>query len=180
MAPEDIPTYEDSHELDRRKFHDRRAALPPAPKGGTVGVGPDVNGATAGFNSGDGYGRNGVNGSRYRDERRPAWQRDRGPHARPPAQDRPGNRGDDSEFRRNRVPGRPGGPGGAVGGADVDTYIPAYRGEEGGRRREDRPRDDRRRPPVRDERWIDRDPRTRSRSRSPGLERGRDTYRRRE
>ncbi|KAJ8113567.1 hypothetical protein ONZ43_g5127 [Nemania bipapillata] len=33
--PEDIPTFEDSHELDRRKFQDRKAALPPAPKGGT-------------------------------------------------------------------------------------------------------------------------------------------------
>ncbi|RYO79348.1 hypothetical protein DL766_008210 [Monosporascus sp. MC13-8B] len=37
--PENIPRFEDSHELDRRKFHDRKAALPPAPKGGTVGVG---------------------------------------------------------------------------------------------------------------------------------------------
>ncbi|GAB0133365.1 hypothetical protein EsDP_00001777 [Epichloe bromicola] len=183
MAPEDIPTYEDSHELDRRKFHDRKANLPPAPKGGTVGVGPDANGATAGFNTGDGYGRNGANGSRYRDDRRPAWQRDRGPHARPPPQDRPGNR-DEAEFRRNRVPGR-GGPG--PGAADVDTYIPAYRGDAGegggaaagaGRRRDERPpRDDRRRYADK-ERWNDRDRRTRSRSRSPAHERSREVYRR--
>ncbi|KAF2969829.1 hypothetical protein GQX73_g3765 [Xylaria multiplex] len=48
--PEDIPTFEDSHELDRRKFHDRKAALPPAPKGGTVGGafdGPSVGFGTA-------------------------------------------------------------------------------------------------------------------------------------
>ncbi|KAG5977666.1 serine/threonine protein kinase, CMGC, CDC2/CDK sub [Claviceps digitariae] len=193
MAPEDIPTYEDSHELDRRKFHDRKAYLPPAPKGGTVGVGPDANGATAGFNTGDGYGRTGggVNGSRYRDDRRPAWQRDRGPHSRPPPpQDRPTNR-DDADFRRNRVPGRGGnpgpgpgpGPGSGLVGADIDTYIPAYRGDMGdngaGRRRDDRPqRDDRRRYMDKDRR-IDRDRRTRSRSRSPvGLDRTREAYRR--
>jgi serine/threonine-protein kinase BUR1 len=40
LEPHEIPTYEESHELDRRKFHDRKAALPPAPKGGTVGIGP--------------------------------------------------------------------------------------------------------------------------------------------
>ncbi|KAG8421829.1 serine/threonine protein kinase, CMGC, CDC2/CDK sub [Metarhizium acridum] len=174
MAPEDIPTYEESHELDRRKFHDRKANLPPAPKGGTVGIGPDANNATAGFNSGDGYGRSGVNGGRYRDERRPAWQRDRGPQGRPPPQDRPGNR-DDPEYRRNRPPGR--GPGGGGAGADIDTYIPAYRGDEAGRRRDERPRDDRRRYAGKDERW---DRRTRSRSRSPVHERrmDRDMYRR--
>ncbi|KFG77676.1 Serine/threonine-protein kinase bur-1 [Metarhizium anisopliae] len=174
MAPEEIPTYEESHELDRRKFHDRKANLPPAPKGGTVGIGSDANNATAGFNSGDGYGRSGVNGGRYRDERRPAWQRDRGPQGRPPPQDRPGNR-DDPEYRRNRPPGR--GPGGGGAGADIDTYIPAYRGDEGGRRRDERPRDDRRRYTGKDERW---DRRTRSRSRSPVHDRrmDRDMYRR--
>ncbi|KAF9881340.1 serine threonine-protein kinase bur-1 [Colletotrichum karsti] len=86
--PDDLPTFEDSHELDRRKFHDRKAALPPAPKGGTVGIGPDAHGANAGFNNADAYSnRNGVNGNRHPnvpgghrngDERRPAWQRERG------------------------------------------------------------------------------------------------------
>ncbi|KAF7543745.1 hypothetical protein G7046_g9937 [Stylonectria norvegica] len=33
VDPHMIPIYEESHELDRRKFHDRKAALPPAPKG---------------------------------------------------------------------------------------------------------------------------------------------------
>ncbi|KAI9721462.1 MAG: hypothetical protein M1812_002224 [Candelaria pacifica] len=37
----DIPRYEDSHELDRRKFRGQKAALPPAPAGGTVGMGPN-------------------------------------------------------------------------------------------------------------------------------------------
>ncbi|KAI9766779.1 MAG: serine/threonine protein kinase, CMGC, CDC2/CDK sub [Geoglossum simile] len=37
--PEDIPRFEDSHELDRRKFRGQKAALPPAPAGGTVGMG---------------------------------------------------------------------------------------------------------------------------------------------
>ncbi|PNY27383.1 Serine/threonine-protein kinase [Tolypocladium capitatum] len=180
MEPHEIPTYEESHELDRRKFHDRKAALPPAPKGGTVGIGPDANGATAGFNSSDGYGtRNGVNGGRYRgpDERRPAWQRDRGPTSRPP-QDRPVNR-DDLEHRdraapRNRVPTR---------GTDIDTYIPSYGRDDGGRRRDDRPREERLRRNSND-RWNERDRHTRSRSRSPIHERRdreraeRDMYRR--
>ncbi|KAI9786860.1 MAG: serine/threonine protein kinase, CMGC, CDC2/CDK sub [Geoglossum umbratile] len=38
--PEEIPRFEDSHELDRRKFRGQKAALPPAPAGGTVGMGP--------------------------------------------------------------------------------------------------------------------------------------------
>ncbi|KAG4436951.1 serine/threonine protein kinase [Cadophora sp. M221] len=37
--PGDLPTFEDSHELDRRKFRSQKAAPPPAPKGGTVGMG---------------------------------------------------------------------------------------------------------------------------------------------
>lgn len=39
--PGEIPRFEDSHELDRRKFRGQRAALPPAPAGGTVGMGPN-------------------------------------------------------------------------------------------------------------------------------------------
>ena len=173
LQPHEIPTYEESHELDRRKFHDRKANLPPAPKGGTVGLGPDANGATAGFNS-DSYGRNGApnGGGRYRDDRRPAWQRDRGPPRPPPGRD---------DLDRDRGPPRSRGPpprGGGVGGGppgDVDTYIPSYRADDDGvRRRDDRPpRDDRRPPrPPREGGWQDRDRdrdrRTRSRSRSPG------------
>ena len=38
--PEDLPTFEDSHELDRRKFRDQKNKPPPAPAGGSVGIGP--------------------------------------------------------------------------------------------------------------------------------------------
>ena len=37
--PSDLPHAEDSHELDRRKFRGQKAALPPAPAGGSVGIG---------------------------------------------------------------------------------------------------------------------------------------------
>lgn len=39
--PSEIPHFEDSHELDRRKFRDQKAALPPAPAGYDVGMGPN-------------------------------------------------------------------------------------------------------------------------------------------
>lgn len=37
--PGDLPTFEDSHELDRRKYRDQKNKPPPAPAGGDVGVG---------------------------------------------------------------------------------------------------------------------------------------------
>ncbi|KAL8651516.1 MAG: hypothetical protein Q9210_003206 [Variospora velana] len=37
--PGDLPRFEDSHELDRRKFRGQKAELPPAPAGGSVGMG---------------------------------------------------------------------------------------------------------------------------------------------
>jgi len=100
--PGDLQKMEDSHELDRRKFRGQKAAPPPAPKGGTVGMGvgpsggwggePAVNG-NSGFGNGDGYsGYRQPNGSRYpphgvhrngvpppppQEERRPAWARNR-------------------------------------------------------------------------------------------------------
>ncbi|KAL5332367.1 kinase-like domain-containing protein [Aspergillus crustosus] len=37
--PGDLPSFEDSHELDRRKFRGQRAAIPAAPAGGLVGTG---------------------------------------------------------------------------------------------------------------------------------------------
>ena len=40
--PGDIPQFQESHELDRRKFREQRANPPPAPAGGTVGMGPDA------------------------------------------------------------------------------------------------------------------------------------------
>ncbi|KAI1339039.1 Pkinase-domain-containing protein [Xylariaceae sp. FL0016] len=201
--PDDLPTFEDSHELDRRKFHDRKANLPPAPKGGTVGVGA-FEGPNASFGSGDGYGNrmngrypNHPGGHRNGDEggRRPAWALQQPRHGlppRPPPPEYPGTGFDgpgdhhDTPRDRERAPRN-------RGGGNVDTYIPSYRA--GGRDerppREDRPpRDDRRRWDDRDTRrhgWEPRDrdfdnrgrnSRTRSRSRSPIRDRDRDVYRR--
>ena len=56
----EIPEFEESHELDRRKFRDReQAAPPPAPAGGTVGMGPEKNGewGPGQVNGANGYGR---------------------------------------------------------------------------------------------------------------------------
>ncbi|KAI9750471.1 MAG: hypothetical protein M4579_006461 [Chaenotheca gracillima] len=39
--PGELPQFESSHELDRRKFRGQKATLPPAPAGGTVGTGPN-------------------------------------------------------------------------------------------------------------------------------------------
>ncbi|KAI3400192.1 hypothetical protein diail_4077 [Diaporthe ilicicola] len=162
--PGELPIMEESHELDRRKFHDRKAALPPAPKGGTVGRGPQPHDGAGnpGFNGSDVYGgRNGMNGGRYPPpphrngpgpgERVPAWSR--GPHALPPRPPPPadnygnggpdmyldGHRDRDRDRDRDRAPprSRP-----AVGRSDVDTYIPSYRERERERERErDRDRD---------------------------------------
>ncbi|TAQ90387.1 hypothetical protein B7494_g1283 [Chlorociboria aeruginascens] len=103
----DLPTFEESHELDRRKFRGLKAAPPPAPKGGTVGMGPtggwggEPGGSgNPGFGNGDGFGtyRPHQNGSRYpphsalrnggpSEERRPTWSRleNRLPPRPPPA-----------------------------------------------------------------------------------------------
>lgn len=179
--PGEIPVFEESHELDRRKFHDRKAALPPAPKGGTVGMGPEAHGATAGFNSGDVYssGRHGMNGSRRNDrngeDRRPAWQRDRPapgerglpPRPPPPADNYRGGRdGPDRDRYRerdrdrdmDRGPPRGGRGPPPRGGPEGDTYIPSYDHRPP-------PPHDRRPRHNGDDRWHDR--RTRSRSRSP-------------
>ncbi|KAF8859588.1 Pkinase-domain-containing protein [Acephala macrosclerotiorum] len=97
--PGDLPTFEDSHELDRRKFKSQKAAPPPAPKGGTVGMGPQQGGwggeptTNGGYVNGDSHhnGHRHQNGSRYPhgdhrngvppppppDGRRPAWARPR-------------------------------------------------------------------------------------------------------
>lgn len=207
-APGDLPSFEESHEFDRRKFQDRKAALPPAPKGGTVGRGAlDPNsGPNAGYNNGDYSGRNGVNGSgRYppprrglpAEERVPAWQRDRAlPHAAglpprpPPPADYNGgwdSAGDHPDrFQERDRSSRPPRGGGGGARADVDTYIPSY--DRDGPRRDDwRRREDReerrhghdwRRAPDFEDRG--RTSRTRSRSRSPvrDRDRDRDGYRR--
>ncbi|KAJ9642821.1 serine/threonine protein kinase, CMGC, CDC2/CDK sub [Coniosporium tulheliwenetii] len=71
--PEDLPRYSDSHELDRRTARGQKAALPPAPAGGTVGMGPDQQW------TGSGPPANGAGPWVNGDGRPPrAWQ-DRGP-----------------------------------------------------------------------------------------------------
>lgn len=45
--PGELPHFEDSHELDRRKFRGQRAAMPPAPAGGSVGIGANAEWASA-------------------------------------------------------------------------------------------------------------------------------------
>ncbi|PSK56640.1 hypothetical protein B9Z65_6264 [Elsinoe australis] len=210
--PEELPRFEDSHELDRRKHHEKRAALPPAPAGGTVGMGPDEAWGPPGANGDygpyygdrrgpprDGRGRGPPGGPpppprRYddrRDDRRaPAWARPAEGRAPPPYAN--GARNGSAEPDRRGPPG--GGRGGR--GADVDTYVPAYRDRDGPPPRRDEYRDrdvpprDRERerdgPTLRrDERDRDRDrdgpPRGRderdvrpTRSRSPVSDRGRD------
>ncbi|KAK5166267.1 serine/threonine protein kinase, CMGC, CDC2/CDK subfamily [Saxophila tyrrhenica] len=143
--PEDLPKYEDSHELDsRRRGHEKqRAQIPPAPAGGTVGMGPDEWGGSGPVGN---YG--------YGGERPP--RRDRGPPPRsyddrsrgpPPASDarQPAWRQDQQRGRgggppvpgpnaanlppRPDVPARPVQPPGGRdrgGAGGVDTYIPSY------------------------------------------------------
>lgn len=232
--PGSLPTFEESHELDRRKFRSQKAAPPPAPKGGTVGMGPTGGWggeAGGGANSGfvDNYGgmnRSHHNSSRHPNqshggyrpegppppppERRPAWQRDtrldtRLPPRPPPANNHAnwgggsfdGSRSERPEYRERdrdrpipRSRGAGGPPGGVAASRDIDTYIPSYGPDSG--RREDRPREDRRRWEDRDDRRHDRErdrleyddrgrnERTRSRSRSPVRDRERDRLRERD
>lgn len=167
--PADLPKFEASHEFDRRKFHDkqdRRGGLPPAPKGGSVGRGPQDNAGYSGFNNGDAYSRNGANGSRHSrnrpppgDERVPAWNRGLPP--RPPPAEHP-NGGDHPESYRDRDRSGPPRSRGGAARSDVDTYIPTYDRDAPRRRRDEWGDRDRRR-----------DGRTRSRSRSPGRDRDR-------
>lgn len=204
--PEDIPTFEDSHELDRRKFHDRRAALPPAPQGGTVGVAA-FEGSNASFGAGDGYGHRGGGGGRHHNNhhrdrrdmdvngRRPTWAREqpRHEHRLPPRPPPPENgwdsHGDSRAPPRSRGP--PGGPPppatGGRPGPDVDTYIPAY-GDRPPPRSDRPPRggpDDRAPPPRKrddrdDMRRHDWDRRDRDRDRDRERDRDRDRDRDRE
>lgn len=57
--PGELPRFEDSHELDRRKFRGQKAALPPAPAGGTVGIGSKGEWANSGGPSSQGPYANG-------------------------------------------------------------------------------------------------------------------------
>ncbi|KAJ9628644.1 serine/threonine protein kinase, CMGC, CDC2/CDK sub [Taxawa tesnikishii (nom. ined.)] len=83
--PENLPRFEPSHELDRRKHHEKRTAPPAAPAGGDIGMGPEES-----WNNG-----NYVNG--YDSRGRPAGGgRDRGPPG--------GNRGETTTTSAVRRP----------------------------------------------------------------------------
>ncbi|TKA65932.1 hypothetical protein B0A55_10362 [Friedmanniomyces simplex] len=155
--PEDLPRYEDSHELDsRRRGHEKQHALPPAPAGGTVGMGPaEWNGSGPpsyqnGYSYNDrgparGYGRDrGPPGvpSRPFDDRRgrppptldgppprqPAWQRenDNRPPPRVNGHALPPRPAD--SLSRSDAPSRGAPPPrpSAGGGNQFDSYIPSY------------------------------------------------------
>ena len=186
--PEDLPRYEDSHELDaRRRGHEKQRNLPPAPAGGTVGMGPDE-WAEPGQANGYGYGDRAPRGNDrqrgYERDRAPAIQRpydDRAPRgyddrrpmlggeARPPAawqnnRDRgrpPPTNGHSLPPRppASEIPARSGPPPAANGrgGAAIDTYIPSYNNDRAPRERNDRDDYDRRRRGSREHAYRDAD-----------------------
>ena len=97
--PGELPKFEESHELDRRKFRSQQAALPPAPAGGTVGMGQNGEWANGGHRAMGGnhrehprgppnappYGPPRNNFHSRGHEQRPQHHRDSGP---PPSQQR--------------------------------------------------------------------------------------------
>jgi serine/threonine-protein kinase BUR1 len=104
--PEDLPRYQDSHELDsRRRGQEKKTNLPPAPAGGTVGMGPDEWNPQGPHYSGNGYHNNGpMYGGRQRDMQGPPRRYDdrRGP---PPADNnRPPQWRQDRDNRGGRMP----------------------------------------------------------------------------
>ena len=202
--PEELPRYQDSHELDNRKRgQEKQRALPPAPIGGTVGMGPDeYNGSGPGNGYGyndrpprGGYGRDRppasggyAPGPRGYDDRRgpppdtraPQWRQDRDrERARgglPPSNGNLPPRPLDLPPRPD-VPSRGPPPPAGRGGPGTDTYIPSY--ERGPRDPYDHNRrggsrdPDAPRPSYRD---LDRPP-PRDDDRPPLRERDRDHYR---
>ena len=90
--PGEIPTFQESHELDRRKFREQKANLPPAPAGGTVGMGPDGD-----FANGNGHGhpprggQGGYHGSQQQQQQQPYRPPRNGHENRYPYPPHPGN-----------------------------------------------------------------------------------------
>jgi serine/threonine-protein kinase BUR1 len=164
--PGDLPQFEESHELDRRKFREREK-LPPAPAGGTVGINGQQGGDwgnSQSYGNGNRRGphdrrsgavppppppqRNGFNGGGGRDmqvrggapNRDPGWIRppQNGAHGLPPRPPPPaGSHG----GRTNDAPrnGPPRSQQGIRGGPNMDTYIPSYGTDENPRDRRDAP-----------------------------------------
>ncbi|KAL8734943.1 MAG: hypothetical protein Q9166_001295 [cf. Caloplaca sp. 2 TL-2023] len=98
--PGDIPQFEDSHELDRRKFRGQKAALPPAPAGGSVGMGPHgdwTNGSAAANIQGPPRPRGGNPGFPSQQQQHPTRRNDYNTRIHHPPPD-------------HRIPGPPGPP----------------------------------------------------------------------
>ena len=66
--PGDIPQFQESHELDRRKFREQKANPPPAPAGGTVGMGPDADFVHGAMPNGSGQPRPGGGRGHHMDQ----------------------------------------------------------------------------------------------------------------
>ena len=100
--PEDLPRYNDSHELDaRRRGQEKQRALPPAPAGGTVGMGPDE------WNGQGGHYGNGHYNERQRPNYRgppPPGRYDDRPRGPPSTQGGPQWRQDAARDRERRGP----------------------------------------------------------------------------
>ncbi|KAL4735510.1 Serine/threonine-protein kinase bur1 [Aspergillus similis] len=163
--PGDLPSFEDSHELDRRRFRGQRAAMPPAPAGGSVGMSRNGGWST---NSGNRTGAETRNprisgaarsqGNQLRDawsnEPQPAWQR------RGNEEVKDLNHSFSSRHRDGGLPPKPPAPihqswasghpdkagrdrgyGARYGGpeASVDSYVPNYGGSDRNRDRDHGP-----------------------------------------
>lgn len=142
--PGDIPHFQDSHELDRKKFRSQRAPMPPAPPGSSADAAPNGGWATSGSRGPDVRnsrvpgaprgGRPNPPGGPINSHRRgpfPPSQRGAGLPPRPlpgsnqqlwdgPPTGRPDGRDDHRRDRSGQ--GRPGGrfP------SNVDSYVPSY------------------------------------------------------
>ncbi|KKA29055.1 hypothetical protein TD95_002192, partial [Thielaviopsis punctulata] len=168
--PHELPAFEESHELDRKKFQSRKAALPPAPKSGAVGRAPDNASADYSHNHGGRHGGAGAGagaGAHGDGARRPPWARgERGLPPRPPPPEKEYREHDGRDRYRRQPWDRERDRGG-----DKDSYVPSYRREREHPRDRERDRD----------RYRDRDRdrgEGRARSRSPAGSTGRDLYRR--
>jgi serine/threonine-protein kinase BUR1 len=148
--PGEIPTYQDSHELDRKKFRDQRAPLPPAPamgltdptsNGGWTGPGSRPDSRNSNHSRIPGAARGGrPTGPPGVPHRRGPFppQRESGLPPRPPTAAAPppwegsqsgrsDGHGRDDQRRDRFNPGQ-GRPGGRIpqGGHNLDSYVPSY------------------------------------------------------
>lgn len=153
LHPGEIPTFADSHELDRKKFREQRAPGPPAPPVGSAD--PSSNGGWASSGSrpnsqnpripGAARGRpNGPGGGPgpYRRGPFPPSQRTNGLPPRPPtSSNRPYEGGGRDDQRRDRDrdrfnnQGQGDRPGARYPASNLDSYVPSYGNPA------DRPRD---------------------------------------